>query len=69
MMAPLAKLAEGMPQGASNAADQSRGPLAFGAGGSPQAQRGCPHRYLLPSALRSYPFVWPWGGGAAPGDS
>jgi hypothetical protein len=34
MMQPLAKLAAGMPHGAYDSADQSRGPLAFGARGS-----------------------------------
>src|SRR4029434_1047962 len=59
MMPPLANLAEGVPHGDYDSADQSRGPLAVGARGRPQAQRGCPHRYLLPSAPCAYPLVWP----------
>src|SRR5215475_13854729 len=44
MIHPLGKLAERVPHGDCDSADQSRGPLAFGAGGSPQAQRGGAHR-------------------------
>ena len=69
MMHPLGKLAEGMSHGGCDSSDQSRGSLAFGAGGGPQAQRGCAHRYLLSSAPSSCPLVWPWRGGPAPGDS
>ena len=63
------KLAEEVPYGDCDSADQSRGPLAFGTGGGPQAQRGCPDRYLLPSAPCACALVWPWSRGPAPGDS
>src|SRR5215831_12311696 len=43
MMQPLAKLAEGVPHGGCDAANQSRGSLPFGAGGDTQAQRGSAH--------------------------
>src|SRR5215510_11839444 len=58
MIHSLGKLAERVPHGDCDSADQSRGSLAFGAGGSPQAQRGGPHRYLLPSTPRSFFFEW-----------
>ena len=48
MIKPLRQLAEGVSDGGRDASDQSHGPLAFGAGGSTQAQRGCDHRSLLP---------------------
>src|SRR4029453_17014111 len=69
MMAPLGSLTEGVPYGSCHSSDQSGGPLAFGAGGSPQAQRGSAHRYLLPSAPRQGPLLWPWGRGSTPGNS
>src|SRR5215475_9858577 len=68
-MAPLRSLVEGVPYDSCNSADQSHGPLAIGARGSPQAQRGSAYRYLLPSTPRQCPLLWPWGRGAAPGDS
>jgi len=68
-MQPLAKLADTGPHGDDDAADQARGPLPFGARGGPQAPRGCPHRYLLPSAPRACPVVWPGSGGPGPGDA
>src|SRR5215471_20065231 len=69
MIHPLGNLAERVPHGDCDSADQSRGPLAVGTRGRPQAQRGCPHRYLLSSAPCSYPLVWAGSGGPAPGDS
>src|SRR5262245_34585878 len=69
MIQPLATLADGVPHGADDAAEQARGPLACGAGGRTHAQRGGPHRPLLPAAPRSSPRVWPRSGGPAPGDS
>jgi hypothetical protein len=41
MMEPLRSFAEGVPHGRYHSANQSGGPLAFGAGGSPQAQHSC----------------------------
>jgi hypothetical protein len=69
MMEPLKSLAEEGPHGRCNSADQSGGPLTFGAGSGTQAQRGCAHRYLLPSAPRKCPLVWPWSRSPAPSDS
>ena len=69
MRSPLAKLAEGVPHGSVDAAEQSRRSLACGAGGDTQAQRGIAHRYSLPATPRPCPLVWPWRGGPAPGDS
>src|SRR4029450_12085609 len=69
MMAPLRSFAEGVPHGRYHSAHPSGGPLAFGVGGSPQAQHSGTYRYLLPSAPRSCPFLWSWRGGSAPGDS
>src|SRR5215510_5766799 len=69
MIAPLGSLTEGVPHGYCNSSDQSGSSLAVGAGGGPQAQRGGTHRYLLPSAPRPCPLLWPWGRGAAPGDA
>src|SRR5262249_50930125 len=69
MMAPLRSFAEGVPHGHCYSSDQSRGPLAFGAGGGPQAQHRCAHRYLLPAAPRPCALVWPWSRSPAPGDS
>src|SRR5215467_4948353 len=43
MMAPLGSLVEGVPHGYCHSSDQSGGPLAFGAGGAPQTQRGGAH--------------------------
>src|SRR4029434_5657061 len=68
-MAPLAQLAARVPHGDDDAAEQSRGPLPFGARGGPQAQRGGAPRYLLPAAPRACPVVWPGSGGHGPGDS
>jgi len=56
-MPPLERLAEGVSQGDGEASEQSRGPLASGAGGRPQAQRGGAPRYLLSSASCPYPHV------------
>src|SRR5262245_16361323 len=69
MLHPLGNLAARVPHGACDSADPSRGPLAFGAGGSPQAQRGGAHRYLLSAAPGACALVWPWRGGPAPGAS
>jgi hypothetical protein len=69
MMQPLAQLVERVPHGDDESAEQARGPLAFGARGGPPAQRGCPHRDLLPSAPGACPGVWPGSGGPGPGDS
>src|SRR5262245_7677138 len=69
MIHPLGTLAARMSHGGCDAADPSRGPLAFGAGGGPPAPRGGAHRYLLPSASCPCSLVWPWRGGPAPGDS
>src|SRR4029453_15703915 len=43
MMTALGKLVEELTQGDRNSSYQSRGSLAFGAGGCTQAQRGCAH--------------------------
>src|SRR5215475_7225716 len=69
MMPPLASLPEGVPHDRHDASDPPRGPLALGVGGGTQAPGGCAHRYLLLAAPRQCPLVWPWGRGAALGDS
>src|SRR5215467_5565326 len=69
MMQPLERLAEGVSHGDGDSSDQSHGPLASGAGGRTQAQRGGAHRYLLSSASCKYPLMWPWRRGPAPGHS
>src|SRR5262245_17686677 len=69
MLAPLGSLTAGVPHGFGHASDQSGSFLAVGAGGGPQTQRGGTPRYLLLAAPRPCPLLWPWGRGAAPGDS
>ena len=59
MIASFRSLAEGVPHGHCYSSDQSGGPLAFGAGGGPQAQRGPVKLKLRYPAISSNV---PWAG-------
>src|SRR5215510_9208986 len=67
MMEPLRSLVDGVPQGRGHAAEQSGGPLAFGAGGATSAQGGGAPRDLRPAASGTGPLLGPWRSSPAPG--